>query len=109
MAKFKLTLVSPGSGPAGPMRGGLPAFGGQAPRADRAAAGLKVPKHDHRSKKAYTGTIAGNGRPATGRKTTGGPKGPAGTTFRQVQGRKPSLMTRIGRRLGLGRLFGRRK
>lgn len=107
--KPKLTLISDAGGvPGGPMKAGIPAFGGQqVTRADRFAAGEKPPRIDHRSKKSYTGTVAGNGRPTANRKATaGGPKGPAGTAFKQVQGRKPSLMTRIGRRLG--RIFRRK-
>lgn len=110
--------------PAGPMKGGLPAFGGQVPRGDRNRAGQDLrPRNDKRSKKSYTGTIAGIGRPVSrgvGRGSSGSlPAGPRAHSFHSVQlpkrsgdrvhrdvefhpaqTRPPSLMTRIRARLG---------
>lgn len=57
-----------------------------------------------RSKKGSAGTRAGLGRPAPKLATGPHPTGHAGTRFRSVQGTKPSLMTRIGNKIG--RVFG---
>jgi hypothetical protein len=120
MAKTRLNIITGGAVPAGPLKGGLPKGG---PRTVGPAAS---PAKSHRgagnrSKKSYTGTVAGLGRARTGVRLGSGPKGPGahafhavGTqlparargTFRDVEfhpaasTRPPSLMTRIGRRIG---------
>lgn len=56
------------------------------------------------SKKGSAGRRAGLGRPTPNLTTGPHPTGHGGTRFRSVQGKKPSLMTRIGNKIG--GLFG---
>lgn len=114
MAKFKLQIGK--AIPAGPMRGGIP----RGPGAQHHPAQTRAPR-DHRSKKAYTGTVAGLGRTPAGTRIGSGPAGPrrfggsvslparatgpgvaAAVQFRPAPPKPPSLMTRIGQRLRRG-------
>jgi hypothetical protein len=90
--------------PAGPVAGGLPAFGGQHPRK------TGTDRVNHGSKKGYTGSVGGLGRaPASagGGAFRSGPQGPRafGGSVRlpnrsaPAEVRHPSLMNRIGSRL----------
>jgi hypothetical protein len=122
MARPKLNILS-GAVPGGPMKVGIPKGG---PRVDPlAGTGALTPKRDHRSKKAYTGTLSGLGRTPSGHVLRSGPKGPGGASFpstalpprargagpassvRFQAAPPPSLMTRIGRKLrGITGKFG---
>ena len=103
--------------PGGPMRGGLPAFGGTVARPSTTP---KRPRADHRSKKSYAGTMAGFGRPVSRASGLGGihPHGARAHAFTSAQlparqrfagvppvefhrhaSYKPSLMTRIGNKM----------
>lgn len=113
-------LITSRIGPRGPMQGGLPAFGGRIRPARLPDVTSRI-MGDRASKKGYTGTRAGVGRPvsrALGRGGSGGlPAGPRAHSFNSVQlpkrepgshrnvefhpaqTRPPSLMTRIRDRL----------
>lgn len=96
------------------MKGGLPAFGGRI-RPQRSTEERQQLTARRQSKKSYTGTVAGIGRPVSrgiGRGSSGAlPAGPAAHRFQSVQlpkrgsqihpavTRPPSLMTRIRGRL----------
>ena len=73
--------------PRGAQHTGIPAFGGQVPRADRVAAGTAKPARDHSSKKSYRGTVAGLGRADRSRirqplgSSAGAPRGPGLAVF----------------------------
>jgi len=109
MSRFRLS----GAIPAGPMKGGLPAFGGRI-RPQRTNEQRQQLTARRQSKKSYTGTVAGIGRPVSrgiGRGSSGAlPAGPRAHSFNSVQlpkrgsihpavTRPPSLMTRIRGRL----------
>jgi hypothetical protein len=90
-------------GPAGKAPGGGPKMSvgqGDVTKADHDRAYGRTRRGG--SKKGSAGTRAGLGRPTT--KNGPHPTGHAGTPFKSVQGKKPSLMTRIGNRIG--RYFG---
>lgn len=124
MARPKLNLLSGGPIPGGPMKVGIPAGGPRGVPKDLTA--TRAMRKSARSKKSYTGTVAGLGRTPHGVRIGSGPKGPgqhtfhgagvqlparargpgiaASVRFKASPPKTPSLMTRIGARLrgGLG-------
>jgi hypothetical protein len=108
MAARKPTLVIGGLKPGGkPPKGGRggPRMGvtkGEVTLRDAGEVDRRSRKRG--SKKGSAGRRAGLGRPTPNLTTGPHPTGHAGTRFKTVQGKKPSLMTRIGNKIG--RVFG---
>jgi hypothetical protein len=120
---------SPMGRPGGPAGSSFPAQNGYSSRRERYKAGVpNTPRpHNNKSKKSFTGTIAGLGRPKNPSPVTGpvyrqGPQGPGGARFNAVRvpsraqtranpppatNRKPSLIGSIvGKAKRLGAFFG---
>ena len=80
MARPKLNIIPGGAGPMGPMAVGIPAGGPRQKPANLEA--VRAKRTERRSKKSYTGTVAGLGRTGpSGVRIGSGPKGPGQHAF----------------------------